>query len=61
MGEVSEILGEIREELRELRLLYKELVERLIPVEEPEPDEKKAIKEEDEIVGEEELFRVLGD
>lgn len=34
MSEVAAILKEIREELREIKLLYKELVERLIPVEE---------------------------
>jgi len=59
MSEISEILSQIRDELKELRLLYKELVEKLIPVEEPEPDEQRAIKEEDELVSEEELFRVL--
>jgi archaellum component FlaC len=35
MGELLEILNQIREELKELRLLYKELAEKLIPVEEP--------------------------
>jgi hypothetical protein len=33
----------MREELRELRLLYRGLVENLIPVEEPLGDEKEAI------------------
>ena len=59
MNEISEILSQIRDELKELRLLYKELVEKLIPEEEPEPDERKAIEEEDELVSEEELLRVL--
>ena len=59
MDEVLEILGEIRDELRELRLLYRELVDRLIPVEELEVDERRAIEEEDEVVSEDELFRVL--
>jgi len=59
MSEISEILSQIRDELKELRLLYKELVEKLIPEEEPEPDERKAIEEEDELVSEEELLRVL--
>jgi len=54
-----EILSEIRNELKELRLLYRELVDRLIPVEEPEADERRAIEEEDEVVSEDELFRVL--
>ena len=59
MSEISEILSQIRDELKELRLLYKELVEKLIPVEEPKPDEQRAIEEEDELVSEEELLRVL--
>jgi len=59
MDEVLEILGEIRDELRELRLLYRELVDRLIPVEELEVDERRAIEEEDEVVGEEDLLRAL--
>ena len=59
MSEIPEILSEIRNELKELRLLYRELVDRLIPVEEPEADERRAIEEEDEVVSEDELFRVL--
>ena len=59
MSEISEILSQIRDELKELRLLYKELVEKLIPEEEPEPDERKAIDEDDELVSEEELFQAL--
>ena len=45
--------------LRSFRLLYRELVDRLIPMEEPEADERRAIEEEDEIVNEDELLRVL--
>ena len=59
MSEISEILSQIRDELKELRLLHKELVEKLIPMEEPKPDEQRAIEEEDELVSEEELLRVL--
>ena len=59
MSEVEASLKEIREELREIRLLYKELVERLIPVEEPLSDEKEAIESSDETVGEEELLKAL--
>ena len=33
------------------------LIERLIPEEDPEEEDIRAIREEDEIVGEEELFR----
>jgi hypothetical protein len=35
--------------------LYKELVEKLVPVEEPLEDEKEAIESSDEVVGEEEI------
>ena len=59
MSEISEILSQIRDELKELRLLYEELAEKLIPMEEPKPDEQRAIEEEDELVSEEELLRVL--
>jgi len=59
VSEVEASLKEIREELREIRLLYKELVERLIPVEEPLSDEKEAIESSDETVGEEELLKAL--
>ncbi|MEM1552628.1 MAG: hypothetical protein QXK18_03985 [Candidatus Bathyarchaeia archaeon] len=55
-----EVLEEIRKELRELRLLYKELVEKLIPVEKPTPEERKAIEEKDEFASEDELMKVLG-
>jgi len=54
IDEVLEILGEIRDELKELRLLYRELVDRLIHVR-----ERRAIEEEDEVVSGEDLLRVL--
>ncbi|MGB9684772.1 MAG: hypothetical protein ACPL1Z_07595 [Candidatus Bathyarchaeales archaeon] len=56
----AEVLEEIRKELRELRLLYKELVEKLVPVEKPTPEERKAIEEKDELASEDELMKVLG-
>ena len=55
-----EVLKDIREELKELRLLYKELVGKLIPVEEPSEGERKAIEEEDEIADEKELMKNFG-
>jgi len=55
-----EVLKDIREELKELRLLYKGLVEKLIPTEEPTKEEKKAIEEKGEIATEEELMKTLG-
>ena len=59
MSNVETLLKEIREELKEIKLLYKDLVERIIPVEEPLSDEKEAIEGDDEIVSEKELMRVL--
>jgi len=59
IDEVLEILGEMRNKLKELRLLYRELVDRLIPVEELEVDERRAIEEEDGVVSGEDLLRVL--
>ena len=55
-----EVLKDIREELKELRLLYKELIEKLMPVEEPTEEERKAIQEKDEIANEKELMKALG-
>ena len=55
-----EVLKDIREELKELRILYKELVEKLIPIEEPTKEEREAIEGKDEIVNEEELMKALG-
>lgn len=55
-----EVLKDIREELKELRLLYKELVEKHLPVEEPSEEERKAIEEKDEIADEKELMKALG-
>lgn len=56
----QEILEEIRTELRELRLLYKGLIEKIVPVEEPTSEEKKAIEEKDELADEKELMKALG-
>lgn len=55
-----EVLKDIKQELKELRLLYKQLVEKLIPTEEPTIEEKKAIEEKDEVVDEKELMKALG-
>ena len=38
------VLEDIREELKELRLLYKGLVEKLVPVEKPTEEEREAIE-----------------
>ena len=56
----TKVLEEIREELLEIKHLYKELVDKLIPVEEATRKEKKAIAEADEIADEKELMQTLG-
>lgn len=55
-----EVLKDIRNELKELRLLYKELVEELIPTEQPTSEERKAIAEKDQIANEKEQMKTLG-
>jgi hypothetical protein len=59
MPDILRLLKEIRDELREIKLLYKELVEKLIPEEEPLEDEKEAIETSDKVVSEEEITRAL--
>jgi len=59
LSEVESLLKEIREELREIKLLYKGLIERLMPVEEPLEDEKEAIESSDEIASEKEILEAL--
>lgn len=59
MAELNEELKEIKDELRELRLLYKQLAEKIIPVVPPTKEEKQAIDEKDEIVSEEALMKAL--
>jgi len=54
------VLKDIREELKELRLLYKGLVEKLVPVEKPTEEEREAIEKKDEIADEKELMKALG-
>ncbi|MCW4009368.1 MAG: hypothetical protein NWF05_01950 [Candidatus Bathyarchaeota archaeon] len=56
----TKVLEDIREELLEIKLLYKELVDKLVPVEEPTKKEKKAIEQKDEVADEEELMKILG-
>jgi archaellum component FlaC len=59
MSDILRLLKEIQDELREIKLLYKELVEKLIPVEEPLENEKKAIEVIDEVVSEDEMMKTL--
>jgi hypothetical protein len=55
-----QVLKDIRDELKELRLLYKELIEKLMPVERPTKEEREAIQEKNEIADEKELMKALG-
>jgi hypothetical protein len=59
MGAEVKELRKIRKDLDILTNLYAKLVDRLLPEEEPSEEDIKAIRDEDETVGEEELFRVL--
>jgi len=59
--EVVTEIKRIREDLDILTNLYSKLVNRLLPEEEPEAKDLKALKESDEIVNEEELFKVLSE
>ena len=52
-------LRAIRNEIKELRILYKNLIERVIPLEEPTADDKRAIKKKERIVKEDDLIRAL--
>jgi hypothetical protein len=53
-------LKKIRTDLDMLTNLYSKLMDRLIPEEEPEIEDLKAIKSEDRIASESELLKVLG-
>lgn len=55
----TQVLEEIREELRELRTLYEELVGCLLEEDSPTPEEKKAIESEEEYADEDELRKAL--
>jgi len=52
-------LETIRQELHELRLLYKKTAEQHIPTEDPTPEDTEALESEDETVGEEEILKAL--
>jgi len=59
MTQSSEI-EQLREEVRELRVLYMKLAESLIPVEEPTPEEVAAIEDEsDGYYSEDEFMKLL--
>jgi len=52
-------LRAIRNEIKELRMLYKSLIERVIPLEEPSADDKRVIRKKERIVKEDELIRAF--
>ena len=52
-------LRAIRNEIKELRILYKNLIEKVIPIEEPTADDKRAIKKKERVVEEDDLIRAL--
>ena len=56
----SVTLKDVQDEIRELRMLYKQMLDRLVPAEEPTKEEKKAIAERGEIAEERELMKALG-
>jgi len=49
----------IRNEIRELRMLYKNLIDKIIPMEEPTSSDKSAIKKKEEIIDEYSLMKTL--
>lgn len=60
MAKADQTLHEIREEVRELRVLHKSLIDRLVPVGKPTKQERRAIEETDEVASERELMNTLG-
>jgi hypothetical protein len=49
----------IRDEIKELRLLYKNLIDKVIPFEEPTANDKSSIKKKEKIVKESSLMKAL--
>jgi hypothetical protein len=49
----------IRDEIKELRLLYKNLVDKVIPLEEPTSSDKSSIRKKEKIVKESSLMKAL--
>lgn len=59
MSEVAALLKELQEELAEMKLLYKVLVEKLLPVEKPLEDEKESVEGSDETISGKEIMEAL--
>jgi hypothetical protein len=56
----SATLKDVQDEVRELRMLYKLMLDRLVPTELPTKEERKAIAERGEVAEEKELMKALG-
>lgn len=56
----KQALQTIMDELKELRLLYQTLVDKLVQVDKATPEEEEALQSDDEYASEEELFDKLG-
>jgi len=59
MVQLEKELKGIRNELRQLRLMYKQLAEKAIPVVEPDEVEKMAVRQRDKIASERELLKAV--
>ena len=57
--EIEEEIKNIRKDLDTLVELFSKLIDRIVPREEAEREDEKAIKNDDEIVDEKEIFRAL--
>ncbi|MCD6331572.1 MAG: hypothetical protein J7L80_05165 [Thermoplasmata archaeon] len=57
--EIAEEIKNIRKDLDTLVQLFSKLVNKIVPEEEAEEEDVMAIKDDDEIVDEKEIFRVL--
>ena len=57
--EIAEEIKNIRKDLDILVQLFSKLVNKIVPEEEAEGEDVMAIKDDDEIVDEKEIFRVL--
>lgn len=57
--EIGEEIKNIRKDLDTLVELFSKLIDRIVPQEEAEREDEKAIKNDDEIVDEKEIFRAL--
>jgi len=57
--EIAEEIRNIRRDLDALIHLFSQLINKIVPEEEAEKEDAIAIKDDDEIVDEKEIFRVL--